>query len=161
MGTRSRIGIEQAGVIISVYCHWDGYPAYNGAILQEHYDSARTADLLCLGDMSVLGKELGEEHQFSRMEVPEDQREAYEALTKNWCTFYGRDRGEKGTEFKTAKSFEQFLDQCEGCGAEYYYVLKNDEWFVGDTYDCAALSRQLVSLAAVLADERKLKELAA
>ena len=161
MGTRSRIGIERDGVILSVYCHWDGYVAHNGAILQEHYDSARTADLLCLGDMSVLGKELGEEHQFSYLEVPEDQREAYEALTENWCTFYGRDRGEKGTEFKTAKSFNQFLDQCEGCGAEYYYILKNDEWLVGDTYDCTPLSKQLMSLAAVLADERKLKELAA
>jgi hypothetical protein len=161
MGTRSRIGIERDGVILSVYCHWDGYVAHNGAILQEHYDAARTADLLCLGDMSVLGKELGEEHQFSRMEVPEDQREEYEALTENWCTFYGRDRGEKGTEFKTAKSFNQFLDQCEGCGAEYYYILKNDEWLVGDTYDCTPLSKQLMSLAQILADERKLKELAA
>jgi len=160
MGTRSRIGIERDGVILSVYCHWDGYPAHNGAILQQHYDHAKTADLLCLGDMSVLGRDLGTEHAFCALDAGMTNEE-YDKLYDGQCLFYGRDRGEKNTEFRTAKSFEEFLDQCDGCGAEYYYVLKNDEWLVGDTYDCAALSRQLVSLASVLADERKLKELAA
>jgi hypothetical protein len=160
MGTRSRIGIEREGAILSIYCHWDGYPAHNGAILQQHYDYAKTADLLCLGDMSVLAKNIGEKHPFSALDAGMTNEE-YDALYDGQCLFYGRDRGEKGTGFRTAQSFEEFLDQCDGCGAEYYYVLKNDEWLVGDTYDCAALSRQLVSLASVLADERKLKELAA
>ena len=160
MGTRSRIGIDTNGVIVSVYCHWDGYVAHNGAILQEHYDQAKTEQLICLGDLSVLAKDIGKKHAFSAMEA-EMSREEYDALYDNWCLFYGRDRGEKNTEFKTANSFEQFLDQCDGCGAEYYYVLKNDEWLVGDTYDCTPLSKQLASLASVLADERKLKELAA
>ena len=160
MGTRSRIGIDTNGVIVSVYCHWDGYVAHNGAILQEHYDLAKTEQLICLGDLSVLAKDIGEKHPFGAMEA-EMSREEYDALYDNWCLFYGRDRGEKGTEFQTAKSFNQFLDQCEGCGAEYYYVLKNGEWLVGDTYDHSPLSKQLIPLAQVLADERKLKELAA
>ena len=160
MGTRSRIGIERDGVILSVYCHWDGYPAHNGAILQQHYDHAKTVDLLCLGDMSVLGRDLGTRHAFCALDAGMTNEE-YDKLYDGQCLFYGRDRGEKNTEFRTAQSFEEFLDQCDGCGAEYYYILKNDEWLVGDTYDCAALSRQLVSLASVLADERKLKELAA
>jgi hypothetical protein len=160
MGTRSRIGIERDGVILSVYCHWDGYPAHNGAILQQHYDHAKTADLLCLGDMSILGRDLGTEHAFSALDAGMTNEE-YDALYDGQCLFYGRDRGEKGTEFRTAKSFEEFLEQCDGCGAEYYYILKNDEWLVGDTYDTTPLSKQLMSLASVLADERKLKELAA
>lgn len=160
MGTRSRIGIETNGVIVSIYCHWDGYPSHNGAILQTHYDRARTEELICLGDMSVLAERIGEKHPFSALDA-DISREEFDELYDGQCVFYGRDRGEKGTEFKTAKSFNQFLDQCEGCGAEYYYLLKNDEWLVGDTYDCGPLSKQLVSLAAVLADERKLKELAA
>jgi len=160
MGTRSRIGIDTNGVIVSVYCHWDGYVAHNGAILAEHYDQAKTEQLICLGDLSVLAKDIGEKHAFGAMEA-EMSREEYDALYDNWCLFYGRDRGEKGTEFRTAKSFNEFLDQCEGCGAEYYYVLKNGEWLVGDTYDCTPLSKQLVPLAQILADERKLKELAA
>jgi len=160
MGTRSRIGIDTNGTITSVYCHWDGYVAHNGAILQEHYDLAKTEQLICLGDLSVLAKDIGEKHAFGAMEA-EMSREEYDALYDNWCLFYGRDRGEKNTEFRTAKSFNQFLDQCEGCGAEYYYILKNGEWLVGDTYDHSPLSKQLIPLAQVLADERKLKELAA
>jgi hypothetical protein len=160
MGTRSRIGIDTDGIITSIYCHWDGYPSHNGAILQEHYDHARAVELICLGDMSVLAKNIGEKHPFSALDA-DISREEFNDLYDGQCVFYGRDRGEKGTEFRTAHSFREFLDQCEGCGAEYYYILKNDEWLVGDTYDYSPLSKQLMSLAAVLADERKLKELAA
>lgn len=38
MGTRSRIGIEMPDhSVVSVYCHWDGYPEHNGRLLVEHY----------------------------------------------------------------------------------------------------------------------------
>ena len=34
MATRSNIAYKTAeGKIRSVYCHWDGYPAYNGEVL--------------------------------------------------------------------------------------------------------------------------------
>jgi hypothetical protein len=160
MGTRSRIGIDTNGVIVSVYCHWDGYVAHNGAILQEHYDRAKTEELICLGDLSVLAKDIGEQHAFCAMDAGMTNEE-YDKLYDGQCLFYGRDRGEKGTEFRTAKSFNEFLNQCDACGAEYYYVLKNGEWLVGDTYDCTPLSKQLIPLAQILADERKIKELAA
>ena len=39
MGTRSRIGIQlQDESIVSVYCHYDGYPAFNGKVLRDNYD---------------------------------------------------------------------------------------------------------------------------
>jgi hypothetical protein len=160
MGTRSRIGIDTNGVIVSVYCHWDGYVAHNGAILQEHYDQAKTEQLICLGDLSVLAKDIGEQHAFSPMDAGMS-RDEYDELYDGQCLFYGRDRGEKGTGFRTAKSFNEFLNQCDDCGVEYYYILKNGEWLVGDTYDCTPLSKQLIPLAQILADERKIKELAA
>ena len=58
MGTRSRIGIRNAdGTITSIYCHWDGYPAYNGRILLENYKDKETVlALMKLGDMSFLGR---------------------------------------------------------------------------------------------------------
>jgi hypothetical protein len=38
MATRSRIGYELPDhSVVSVYCHWDGYPEHNGKILVEHY----------------------------------------------------------------------------------------------------------------------------
>jgi hypothetical protein len=56
MATRSRIGIQLAnGSILSVYCHWDGYPEFNGVKLVEHFNSyEKASDLIDGGDISCL-----------------------------------------------------------------------------------------------------------
>jgi hypothetical protein len=154
MGTRSRIGVMHGDVVKSVYCHWDGYLEHNGAILQEHYDSAKANNLVALGDLSSLAPELGEKHAFSQFDVPAEEVEAYKTLTENWCTFYGRDRGESGTEWKVAHTFDEFLAQAENCGAEFYYIMRDGVWYVGDTYDKTALSQQLKPLAEALVAEQ-------
>jgi len=44
MATRSNIAYEtKTGNITSTYCHWDGYPGYNGRMLLQHYAKARQA----------------------------------------------------------------------------------------------------------------------
>jgi hypothetical protein len=153
MGTRSRIGVMHGDVVKSVYCHWDGYLEHNGQILMEHYDSAKVNHLVALGDISSLGPAIGEKHPFSPHGSPEDSV-AYDAAKKaGWCTFYGRDRGETGTEWQVAHNFEQFYDQCDGCGAEYYYIMKDGVWYVGTTYSTGALAGKLVPLAQALTQE--------
>jgi len=153
MGTRSRIGVMHGDVVKSVYCHWDGYLGHNGQILMEHYDSAKANHLVALGDISSLGPVIGEKHPFSPHGSPEDSV-AYDAAKKaGWCTFYGRDRGETGTEWQVAHNFEQFYDQCDGCGAEYYYIMKDGVWYVGTTYSTGALAGKLVPLAQALTQE--------
>ena len=54
MGTRSRIGIQLSDdSILSVYCHYDGYPSFNGKVLREFYDTKEKAsELINGGDMS-------------------------------------------------------------------------------------------------------------
>jgi len=54
MGTRSRIGIQlQDESIVSVYCHYDGYPAFNGKVLRDNYDTVeKVKELIDGGDMS-------------------------------------------------------------------------------------------------------------
>jgi hypothetical protein len=133
----------------SVYCHWDGYLEHNGAILQEHYDSSKANQLVALGDLSSLRPEIGEKHAFSRLEVPMDD-EAYDKLYGNMCTFYGRDRGEQNVEWKVDHTFEDFLDRAKGGGAEFYYIMKDGTWYVGDTYGSTALSNKLTPLAEAL-----------
>jgi hypothetical protein len=56
MATRSRIGIElKNGSVLSVYCHWDGYPEHNGKKLKEHFNTrAKVAELIDGGDISAL-----------------------------------------------------------------------------------------------------------
>jgi hypothetical protein len=61
MGTRSRIGIQLADEsILSVYCHWDGYPEFNGVKLVEHFNSRDAAtELIDGGDISCLWTNAG------------------------------------------------------------------------------------------------------
>jgi hypothetical protein len=50
MGTRSRIGIQlKDSSVVSVYCHWDGYPAHNGKILTEEYTTREDVENLING----------------------------------------------------------------------------------------------------------------
>ena len=155
MGTRSRIGVMHGEKCKSVYCHWDGYLAHNGAILQEHYDSAKANHLVALGNLSTLGKEIGEKHVFSQFELRAEEVQAYKELTENWTTFYMRDREEKDQEFEVSHSFDEFLEQCIECGAEYYYIMKDGEWYCGDTYAHTPLSMSLTLLTEALAAQKE------
>lgn len=61
MATRSRIGLElKDGQIVSVYCHWDGYPAFNGRVLRTHYSTEeQVRELIDGGDISALRTNAG------------------------------------------------------------------------------------------------------
>ena len=61
MGTRSRIGIQLADdSILSIYCHYDGYPEFNGVKLVENFNSRDAAtELIDGGDMSSLWTNAG------------------------------------------------------------------------------------------------------
>ena len=142
MATRSTIALEFAdGTVGQVYCHWDGYLEHNGKILQESYSNPFILrDLIDLGDLSSLAPMIGTKHDF-------------DTRVEGICTFYGRDRGETGIEWQVAHNFEQFYDQCDGCGAEFYYIMKDGVWYVGTTYSSGALAGKLVPLAEALAAE--------
>ena len=139
----------------SVYCHWDGYLAHNGKMLDEYYDSARANELVALGDLSSLRPSIGVEHAFSHYDTEMNQEQYYEQFG-DMCTFYGRDRKEQNTEFKVAHTFAEFLDQCDNCAAEYYYIMKDGVWYVGTTYDnMHPLSKNLTALTEAIASEEK------
>ena len=145
MGTRSRIGVMHGDNCKSVYCHWDGYLDHNGRILLEHYDSSKANHLVALGDISSLDVDV---------EIPEWVDHNFDNPSKGITVFYGRDRGETGTEFKTDTTFEAFLERADGCGAEFYYIMRDGVWYVGTTYGSDAnLGHKLVPLAEALADQ--------
>ena len=128
MATRSTIGIINLdNTVTAVYCHWDGYPEYNGTLLVENYDTAdKVRDLLALGSISSLGEKIGEKHPFSKFELKDG--EVYdEAAYKGMTTFYGRDRGETDVEARTFSDPTEFVREF---GEEYNYLLVNDRWFV-------------------------------
>ena len=130
MGTRSTIALEFAdGTVEQVYCHWDGYLAYNGKMLLEHYsDPFKLRDLIDLGDISSLKPTIGTKHAFSQFEVPMDG-EAYDKLYGDMTTFYGRDRGETGVDSKKFVDFQDYLVRHQY--EEYEYILRKDgNWYV-------------------------------
>lgn len=153
MGTRSRIAVMHGTVCKSIYCHWDGYLAHNGAILQEHYDSSKANNLVALGDLSSLKPEIGEKHAFSQFELRAEEVAGFKLLTENMCTFYGRDRGEEDVGHKVAHTFEDFLEQCDNCGAEYYYIMENGQWYYGSMHERDPFYKRLVLLSEALESE--------
>jgi hypothetical protein len=109
----------------AVYCHWDGYLEHNGSILNTHYsNSAKVNNLIALGGLSSLRPTIGDKHAFSEHELPKDEVEAFRAATKDMCTFYGRDRGETGQEFKVFPTLKKAEDYFEGSWCEYLYIFK-------------------------------------
>jgi len=151
MGTRSRIGVMHGDNVKSVYCHWDGYLEHNGVILQEHYDSAKANQLVALGDLSSLKPEIGIQHAFG-YHGTEISAEDYETQFGNMCTFYGRDRGEKGTEWKTHTNFVDFFAEVEGSWCEWYYIMRDGVWYVGNRYETdEKFFQKLVPLTEALA----------
>jgi hypothetical protein len=130
MATRSTIGVLNSdGSVTGVYCHWDGYPEYNGVLLMENYATEeKVRELIELGSISSLGRQIGEKHPFSKFELKDG--EVYdEAAYEGWTTFYGRDRGEPDSNPTTFDSVEQFVSEF---GEEYNYLFINGTWFVND-----------------------------
>lgn len=126
MATRSRIGMvrESDGKIVSVYCHYDGYPNHVGKLLLEVYNTPeKITELLSYGDMSSLYGKIGEKHDFEMEQRGPDKV----------CTFYHRDRGEDLVigEHKTQKDF---LESGKNCCAEYVYLFKNGKWYYTSLY---------------------------
>ena len=152
MGTRSRIAVMHGDNCKSVYCHWDGYLEHNGSLLQKHYDSAKANNLVALGDLSSLKPEIGEKHAFSQFELRAEEVAGFKLLTENWCTFYGRDRGETNVEFQTDTDFDAFIERVQGCCAEWYYIMRDGVWYVGNIYSSdERFYKKLVPLAEALA----------
>ena len=117
MATRSRIGIQLADEsILSVYCHWDGYPEFNGGKLVEHFNSyEKAAELIDGGDISALWTNAG----WSNESLPEVG------------PLYYSSRGEDHPPRLDADLCEYLLpDGSE----EYAYLFRNGEWVCYDMH---------------------------
>ena len=117
MSTRSLIAaIQPDGTYLAIYCHSNGYPEYVGKLLTTHYtDPTKIAALMALGDLSSLGAEIGEQHEFGRPQ-------------RGICTAYGRDRAEEDTGAVPSPNFDSLGKIADGCGAEWLYVFDGKTW---------------------------------
>jgi hypothetical protein len=116
MSTRSRIGLELPdGSVISSYCHFDGYPEFNGVKLVEHFNSyEKVAELIDMGDISCLWTNAG----WNNETLPETGPLPYSA------------RGEDCPPRLDANKYDYLAD-----GEEYAYIFtQNDEWVCYDRH---------------------------
>ena len=117
MATRSRIGIElKDSSIMSVYCHYDGYPAFNGRVLREHFNPVeKVRELIDGGDMSCTWTNAG----WNNETLPESGPLYYtmrgESLENNAPQLY--------------KDLNEFMVAADdNYGAEYTYHFVTGEW---------------------------------
>jgi hypothetical protein len=118
MGTRSRIGIElQDQSIVSVYCHYDGYPAFNGRVLRDNYDTVeKVKELIDGGNMSCTWTNVG----WGKETLPETG------------ALYYTSRGEslEDNSPRIDRDMEEFFSD----GEEYSYIFRNGNWLAYDMH---------------------------
>lgn len=119
MATTSTIAVEHLdGRVTQVYCHWDGYIAYNGRILQEYYPTLSLAEeLVSYGSLSILGERI----------TPIGPHGFYDPPEPGTCVFHARDRGEELIirEYRDYDTYQEEYDpQC------FNYIFRNGRWYV-------------------------------
>lgn len=116
MGTHATIIAKQEDTYRAIYNHYDGYPEYLLKMLQEHYqDEDKVQRLIGLGDVSCVRREV---------DIPDGGSHTFSNPHTDITVAYGRDRGEKGTEYRTYSS----LDKCLEKENQEFHYLWDGEW---------------------------------
>jgi hypothetical protein len=116
MGTRSRIGVQLPdNHVLSVYCHWDGYPSFNGRVLREFFNTtSKVAELINGGNISALYTNAGWKNETLPESGPLYYTERGETLESNMP--------------QLSKDHESFMKLTDNTDGEYSYLFKNGEW---------------------------------
>lgn len=116
MSTRSSITVKTTdGKFRTIYCHFDGYPSGVGKTLAQYYDTQEKAEtLLAGGDISFLE---------ASCDKPEGH--SFENPVEGYTVYYGRDRGETGTEPRTYYSFYEVIKKES---QDFNYFLDGRQW---------------------------------
>ena len=121
MGTRSRIGIQlKDNSVLSVYCHYDGYPEFNGRVLRDNYDTIeKVRNLIDGGDMSCTWTNAGWNN---------------ETLPKSGPLYYTmRNETLESNAPRYDESIFDFLDKKNN--EEYAYI-----WTVNNEWKCVKMN---------------------
>ena len=120
MGTRSLIGKQlKDGSILGVYCHYDGYPEYNGRMLRDKYNTVAKVDkLIDGGDMSCVYTNAGWNNETLPESGPLHYTSRGESLESNAPELYS--------------DLNAFLNGADASGAEYTYHYADGEWTCHD-----------------------------
>lgn len=148
MSTNSYIAmLKKDGTVTEVYCHWDGYPEYNGYMLLKYYNTPeKVKELIALGDLSGIGEVIlhpaVEKYGFDYRINPEAKEEYGEdqLFRISSCIAYHRDRGEPFSQNKYS-SFNVYIKKVNRyMGYNYLFDEKTSTWYLATEDDAQALS---------------------
>lgn len=119
MGTRSYIAIANpSGGYTAIYCHWDGYPDYMGAMLRDNYASkSKSRALVNLGDCSAIKPNLAAVGPHS-----------FDNPAENVTLAYGRDRKEGGCKARKFETIKQLAESAADAWAQFIYIFDGKRW---------------------------------
>jgi len=119
MSTNSTITVRTAeNERQMIYCHWDGYPTNNGAILLLHFNTHEKAiELVKHGDLSALRPRISPEPNESH---------SFDKPLEDVCIYYGRDRGETNVNPITLSNSDSLKSHLR----EYNYYFDGENWYV-------------------------------
>lgn len=140
MSTHAAIIAKLGDRFHGIYCHSDGYLRGVGVTLLAHYSTPeKVAQLIALGDLSALGEEIGEKHDFDWRHTGRPSGESFDAMVARWqadpraryCRAYHRDRGEP-LRIAQSHSWAWLAREIESDfdGAQFNYVYEGDAWHV-------------------------------
>lgn len=136
-----------------IYCHWDGYPEYVGAILLAHYKNlSKVEKLLALGDISSLGEKVIPAKKF-------EDTHSFKTPAPYTTLAYYRDRDNKGSlmnnQKKNSAEIYNFRDPycIGGSNIEWVYLFDPHTlmWYIykvmdgGDNYARVWLEERLIN----------------
>ena len=132
MGTRSRIGKQLAdGSILSVYCHYDGYPEFNGRVLRDYFSSDdKVSELIDGGDMSCTWTNAGWNNETLPESGPLHYTSRGESIVNNAPIIH-----------------DSLMDFIEN-GEEFGYVFTSAGWTCYDTKTWSDTYKQQVAIPA-------------
>jgi len=133
MATRSRIGfLLKDESIVSVYCHWDGYPEYNGRLLRDHYGTIeKVRELIDGGNISALHTNAGWNNETLPESGPLYYTSRGETIEQNAPKYHG--------------NLERFFAED---AEEYAYIFEKGEWVCYDTKSWSDTYMQKVEIPA-------------
>ena len=115
MSTHCGISIKTEKGYETIYCHFDGYPAYMYPMLTKNYNSEELATkLVSLGYASSIDKYLEPATKYHTFDNPE----------QDVCVFYHRDRGEDWISNQPRAYTKQQLFS----NYYYSYVWEDGKW---------------------------------
>jgi hypothetical protein len=127
MSTKSIIARKTTAGYECIYCHWDGYPSHHAPILKAGYATdAKVAELMNLGDLCILGPEIGHKH--------DGDEHAKNPSATNMCLAYGRDSNDHNSEKRIYETELEAIEEAEKSCADYVYLFQDGAWMYKSLY---------------------------